>query len=49
MDFYVVLARPGKRVARRRARAGVYGKFQRVSAEDAKQWFVEKYGGNVLN
>jgi hypothetical protein len=49
MDFYVVLARAGKRVCKRRARTGVFGKFQRVSAEDAKNWFIEKYGGNVLN
>merc|ERR1711981_1444359 len=49
MDFYVVLARAGKRVSRRRARTNRFGKFQRVSGEDAKQWFVEKYGGNVLN
>merc|ERR1719158_1482025 len=31
MDFYVVLARPGKRVARRRARTNRMGKFQRVT------------------
>jgi large subunit ribosomal protein L11e len=49
MDFYVVLCRAGKRVSKRRARTGRFGKFQRVSTEDAKQWFVEKYGGNVLN
>ena len=49
MDFFVVLCRAGKRVSTRRARTNKYGKFQRVSAEDAKQWFVEKYGGNVLN
>ena len=49
MDFYVVLGRAGKRVARRRAKTNKFGKFQRVNAEDAKQWFIEKYGGNVLN
>merc|ERR1712039_848468 len=49
MDFYVVLARAGDRVSKRRARTGRFGKFQRVSPEDAKQWFVEEYGGNVLN
>jgi large subunit ribosomal protein L11e len=49
MDFYVVLCRAGKRVAKRRARTSRFGKFQRVSDEDAKQWFVEKYGGNVFN
>ena len=49
MDFYVVLARPGKRVAKRRARSGRLGKFQRVKKEDAKQWFVERLGGTILN
>ena len=49
MDFYVVLGRAGKRVAKRRAKTNKFGKFQGVTAEDAKQWFVEKYGGNVLN
>ncbi len=48
MDFYVVLARAGKRVARRRARTGHFGNFQRISKEEAKQWFVEKLGGTVL-
>lgn len=36
MDFYVVLTRAGRRVAKRRQRHGVVGKFQRVSREDAK-------------
>jgi large subunit ribosomal protein L11e len=49
MDFYVVLCRPGKRVARRRQRTNKFGKFQKITDEDAKQWFIEKYGGNVLN
>merc|ERR1711907_217596 len=49
MDFYVVLCRAGKRVAKRRQRTNRFGKFQKITAEDAKQWFVEKYGGNVLN
>ena len=48
MDFYVVLSRPGKRVSRRRARTSHFGKFQRISKEEAKQWFVEKLGGTVL-
>jgi len=49
MDFYVVLSRNGKRVHTRRARRNTYGKFNRITNEDAKQWFIEKYGGNVLN
>ncbi len=49
MDFYVVLERVGGRVARRRARTGRVGKFQRVTKEEAKMWFIEKCGGSVLN
>jgi large subunit ribosomal protein L11e len=49
MDFYVVLGRAGKRVGTRRNRTGRVGKFQRVSKEEAKQWFVEQIGGHVLN
>ena len=49
MDFYVVLSRKGSRVAKRRhARASV-GKFQRVSRDDAKLWFIESMGGTILN
>jgi large subunit ribosomal protein L11e len=49
MDFYVVLGRCGKRVARRRAHQSTVGKFQRVTKEEAKMWFIEKCGGTVLN
>merc|ERR1712139_381504 len=49
MDFYIVLTRCGKRVSKRKHARGKFGKFQRVTADDAKQWFIEKYGGNVLN
>ena len=49
MDFYVVLDRAGKRVARRRAKTNRFGKFQRVTKEEAKMWFIEKCGGTVLN
>jgi len=48
MDFYVVLGRPGKRVAlRRRAQAPV-GPRQRVSKQDAIKWFETVYEGTVL-
>lgn len=48
MDFYVVLARAGKRVGRRKAHRGTFGNFQKISKEESKQWFVEKLGGTVL-
>merc|ERR1712109_377307 len=49
MDFYVVLARPGKRVSKRRAKTNRFGKFQRVTKDDAKLWFIENLGGSILN
>ena len=48
MDFYVILARPGKRVSKRRQRTSRVGKFQRITKEEAKQWFIEKMGGTIL-
>merc|ERR1712003_97100 len=42
MDFYVILAIAGKRVAKRRAKTNRFGKFQKITDEDAKQWFIEK-------
>jgi len=48
MDFYVVLARAGKRVTRRRARSSTFGNFQKISKEESKQWFIERLGGTVL-
>jgi len=49
MDFYVVLTKAGARVGRRRARTNRVGKFQRVTKDEAKKWFTEKMGGNILN
>merc|ERR1712078_652346 len=36
MDFYVVLAKPGDRVSKRRAHHAKVGNFQRISKEEAK-------------
>ena len=49
MDFYVVLGRKGHRVSQRRNRRARVGKFQRVSKDDAKLWFIETMGGTILN
>jgi large subunit ribosomal protein L11e len=49
MDFYVVLKRSGDRVAKRRRQSCRVGGFQKISKEEAKQWFIEKLGGTVLN
>merc|ERR1712176_678233 len=48
MDFYVILARAGKRVAKRKHTKGKFGNFQRISADEAKQWFTEKMAGTIV-
>ena len=48
MDFYVVLGRAGKRVQRRKSRTAKFGNFQKISTDEAKQWFIEKLGGTIL-
>ena len=49
MDFTIVLKRAGNRVATRRARKSHMGKFQKVTRDDAKLWFIETLGGTILN
>jgi len=48
MDFYVVLSRPGLRVAHRRRARGVIGPKQRVTKEDSIKWFETTYEGTVI-
>jgi large subunit ribosomal protein L11e len=48
MDFYVILGRAGKRVSKRKHKTGKFGKFQRISADEAKQWFTEKCAGTIV-
>jgi large subunit ribosomal protein L11e len=48
MDFFVVLIRPGYRVARRKIKQGVIGNRQKVTKDDAIAWFQQKYEGIVL-
>ena len=48
MDFYVVLRKPGNRVAsRKRARSSV-GNAQRITREEAQEWFKRTYDGTLL-
>lgn len=49
MDFVVVLGRAGIRVAKRRARQARVGNKQRVSKEEAMNWFVKSCEGVLLN
>ncbi|KAK6750219.1 hypothetical protein RB195_002298 [Necator americanus] len=48
MDFYVVLARPGGRVAKRRRAPGRVGPAHRVTRDEAVKWFQQKYDGIIL-
>ena len=48
MDFYVVLERPGNRVARRKRAQSRIGPNQRVSKDQAITWFENKFEGVVL-
>lgn len=43
LDFYVVLGRPGYRVARRKRAFGKVGTHHRVGKQDAIKWFEETY------
>eukprot|EP00891_Asterochloris_glomerata_P007734 jgi/Astpho2/7734/Aster-07576 len=49
MDFYVVLERPGYRVAKRRRCKTVVGTQHKVTKDDAIKWFQTKFEGVVLN
>ena len=48
MDFFVVLIRPGYRVARRKIQPNRIGLKHRVTKEDAIAWFQNKYEGIVM-
>jgi len=48
MDFYVVLDRPGFRVAKRKRSTSTIGRHHRVTKADAIKWFEETYEGVVL-
>jgi len=48
MDFYVVLARPGFRVARRHRAVGKIGLKQKITKADTIKWFEQTYEGLVL-
>jgi len=47
MDFFVVLSRPGLRVAHRKHRRSTMGLKQRITRDDAKKWFLTKFGGHI--
>merc|ERR1712137_127863 len=45
MDFFVVLDRPGARVAKRRRALSRVGCTHKLRKEDAQRWFQQKYDG----
>lgn len=49
MNFFVVLERPGSRVARRRHATGRIGTDHLVKKDEAINWFKAKYDGIVLS
>jgi len=49
MDFYIVLSRPGFRVAKRKKCRARIGVNHLISKEAAKKWFIQKFNGNVRN
>merc|ERR1739848_217494 len=48
MDFFVVLDRPGARVAKRRRMRKRIGYPHKLKKEDAQNWFQKKYDGILL-
>ena len=48
MDFYVVMGRPGARVARRKQKKARIGFSHRVKKEDTMAWFKQRFDGIIL-
>ncbi|KAJ3005332.1 UNVERIFIED_CONTAM: 60S ribosomal protein L11, partial [Siphonaria sp. JEL0065] len=49
MDFYVVMGRPGNRVARKKHAHGRVGFPHRLTKDETIQWFKKRFDGVVLN
>lgn len=48
MDFYVVMTRPGARVAKRKSRRTRVGFTHKVKKEDTQAWFKQRFDGIIL-
>ncbi|KAL0954009.1 hypothetical protein HGRIS_005165 [Hohenbuehelia grisea] len=48
MDFYVVMGRPGARVARRKQQKARIGFQHKVKKEDTMTWFKQRFDGIIL-
>lgn len=48
MDFYVVMGRPGARVARRKQKKARVGFTHRIKKDDTMAWFKQRFDGIIL-
>nr|ABX44813.1 putative 60S ribosomal protein RPL11 [Flustra foliacea] len=48
LDFFVVMGRPGYRVAKRRRAKGKVGYQHKCNKEESIKWFQQKYDGIIL-
>merc|ERR1711861_10690 len=48
MDFYVVLKRAGNRIAKRKHCRSKIGNSQKISQEEAQEWFKRQYDGLLI-
>ncbi|KZS94468.1 ribosomal protein L5 [Sistotremastrum niveocremeum HHB9708] len=48
MDFFVVMGRPGARIARRKQQKARIGFSHRVKKEDTMAWFKQRFDGIIL-
>jgi large subunit ribosomal protein L11e len=47
MDIYVVLGRPGFRVARKKCKRARLGLHHKITKDEAKKWFITKFQGHI--
>merc|ERR1712050_751531 len=48
MDFYVVLKRAGYRVSKKKRKGGRLGNSQKISRDEAREWFKTQYDGLLI-
>ena len=48
MDFYVVMGRPGARVAKRKQKNARIGAKHRVKKDDTMAWFKQRFDGIIM-
>ena len=48
MDFYIVLKKPGFRVAKRKRCRARIGNAQKILKEEAQNWFKTTYDGLLI-